>query len=106
MTKKDILKIIEKSEQSFDLEYYEDIERLFYLLAQNFNLEMSVELRQSDMDSWLQTEYYSNKLGKTIIMHYDVGHFEDYEEVAEYIIETEKEIAEFERQLPNLSPVA
>lgn len=81
---------------------------MFQYLTQSLDLELSVELRGSadGADFWLQAEYYSQKLGKTIIWQYEVGNFDDYDEVADYIIETEQEIEEFERSLPELSPCA
>lgn len=112
MNKQKILDIIKKAEQKngnkFDLNYDEQTDRLFHYLTQALDLELSVEMRDGvhAEEYWLQCEYYSRSLGKTIIWQYDVGNFDDYDEVADYIIETEKEIAEFERQLPELSPCA
>jgi len=110
MTKEKILQTIQQVEAEngnvFDLRFCEDIERLFHYLTQSLDLELSVELRESEMDSWLQTEYWSRKLGKAIIWDYDTGNFDDYDEVADYIIRTEQEIANFEARLPELSKVA
>jgi len=104
----DTIKEIEAEKGTFDLTYDEQIDRLFVYLTQNLDLGLSVELRSNanGLDYWLQTEYYSRKLGKTIIWDYDTGNFDDYDEVADYIIETEAEIEDFEERLPDLSPVA
>lgn len=96
---------------NFDFGYNTDIDYLFEHLQQELGediMSFDVGLRgnASGEDWWLQTEYYSRKLGKAIIWEYDTGDFDDVEEVADFIIRTEQEIAEFERQLPDLSPVA
>lgn len=106
MTKEKILETIKQAEtengNEFDLTYDEQTDRLFNYLTQSLDLELSVELRESTTDSWLQCEYYSRKLGKAIIWKYDTGDFDDVEEVADFIIRTEQEIADFEARLPKL----
>ena len=106
MTKEKILETIKQAEtengNEFDLTYDEQTDRLFDYLTQSLDLELSVELRESITDSWLQCEYYSQNLGKAIIWQYDVGNFDDYEEVADFIIRTEQKIKEFEARLPKL----
>ena len=109
MTKEGILKEIEgivKENGEYDLTYDEQTERLFYEIGLKIELPFDVYSRQITDDGWLQAEYYSSKLGKTIIWNYDVGNFDDYDEVADFIIDTSKEIEDFERQLPNLSVCA
>ncbi len=112
MTKEKILQAITQAENEsggeFDLTYDEQTECLFDYLTQTLDLRLSVKTRSdaSGSDYWLQAEYYSDKLQKTIVWKYEVGNFDDYDEVTDYIIRTEKEIAELEAQLPDLSSVS
>ena len=104
MNKQDILKEIKKitKKNGVDLTYDEQVERLFYELEQKLDLNFSVYLRSSVNDGWLQCEYHSKKLGKTIIWNYEVGNFDDFEEMADFIINTTKEIKVFERKLTKI----
>lgn len=112
MTKEKILQTIidlEKEKGTYDLTSDTDTELLFYELEKELNLNLNFGLYQrnnTDMDYWLQTEYYSYNLGKTIIWSHDAGNFDDANEVADYIITTTQEIKDFEARLPKLSPVA
>ena len=105
MTKKDILKAIreiEKEDGKTDFSYDENVDRLFYDIAQRIELPFDCYLRNSSGgDSWLQSEYYSDKLRKTIIWNYDVGNFDDKNELADFIIRESKEIEAFEAKLPD-----
>ena len=67
---------------------------LFYNLQSKWLVDFSVYFRKSETEvNWLQVEYYSNKLKKTIILDYDFNDtFEDVEEIMEEIKRINKEI--------------
>jgi hypothetical protein len=100
-TKQEILKEIKKLKKKFDLTYDEQTEQLFFELEQKLNLNFSICGRGNinGTDFWLQCEYYSLKIRKTIIWSYDIGNFDDYNEIADYIIHTTNEIQDFENRL-------
>lgn len=106
MTKEKILEIIKKAEQEngeeFDLTSDTQTGILFNYIVQSLDLDICIGTRCdiSSDDFWLQTEYYSKRLRRTIIWDYEVGNFDDYDEVADYIIRKEKDIQEFEEKLP------
>lgn len=103
MKKEKILKAIKKCindyGQDYDLESDNGTEQLFCDIFQILETPFSVYMRNCENDYWLQCEYWSNKLKKTIIWNYDVGNFDDYDEVADYIVNTTKEIKAFEKNI-------
>lgn len=84
----------------------EDIVKIFALgISQDLMLEMSLELRSDSFDSdyWLQVEYYSKKLEKTIIFDYDYeDNYTDVNSFAEAIVDTELKITAFENKLTKI----
>lgn len=103
MTKKEILeaiKLIEKKNKvKYDLRSDEDTNQLFFELSQKIDIPFEIYARSTEDDYWLQCEYYSRKLQKTIIWSHDVGNFDDTKEVADYIIHITREVKEFESKL-------
>lgn len=90
-------------------DYHENrcIVRLAYELERKGLISFQITEQQTDSDAWLQVDYHSNRLGKTIIWQHDAQtEFEDIEELTEYFEGIESEIKAFESQLPDLSPVA
>ncbi len=66
------------------------------------DLMIAIELRcdSGGTDYWLQAEYYSRKIGKTIIFDYDFqDYFENAEEFAGVLSRAEDEVREFEKRL-------
>lgn len=78
------------------------VENLFYWIETEIGLDFALYQRSSTSDSWMQCEYYSHKLRKTVIWSYDVGNFDDADEMADYIINTGAEIKAFEEKLPEM----
>ncbi len=106
--KEKIIKSIKKYNREtgtqVDLNCIEDVSRLLALgISQDVNeLNTNIELR-SDMfgsDYWLQVEYYSKTIQKTIIFDYNWDYSDkNITEFAESILETEMEIRAFEKGL-------
>ncbi len=109
MNKEKILKIIQdavvENGTDFDLDYDEQIEKLFNYIVQSLDLSFNYSLRNGNEDYWVQIEYYSNKIQKTIIWDYDAGNYDDYNELADAILHLDKEIKEFEAKLPSLNEI-
>lgn len=58
------------------------------------------EYRECEADSWVQVEYYSNKIKKTIVWDYDVDYnFGNIEAFTKTLEEYEKEIKRFESKI-------
>lgn len=102
MTKEKILEVIKKLGNDYDLSYDFDTEKLFHDIDCEIGLPFDITNGGNDSDSWLECGYYSNKIRKYIQMNCDVGNFDDYDEVADYIINTSKEIADFEAKLTKI----
>jgi len=94
--------INENGGNDFDFTYDEETQRFVNFITQYFDLDFDLYLRNGNNYSWLQTEYFSNKIGKTIIWDYNTGNFDDADEIFDWIIRTEKEIKDFEELLPDL----
>ncbi len=81
----------------------DDINEMFYFgVKQNVELEVDIELRGSALgdDIWLQAEYYSKTLQKTIVFDYDwASSFDTLDEFAKSIVETEFEVIAFEKRI-------
>lgn len=105
LTKEKIKAVYENGlveEVKYPLSELEDIEYLINQIEQNYNLIFGVYVRGSSdgMDFWLQAEYWSKKLKKTIIWDYDWNsNFENEDELIEVINNTSKEIKDFESRL-------
>lgn len=78
---------------------YHDICLLSMYLNEEDLINYSIEERNTDSDYWLQVEYYSEKLDKTIIYDYNYWQGETEEEAIDKLIELEKEIKDFEDRL-------
>lgn len=109
LTKKNIIQIIKQDEKEvgnkYDLNDRENIISALRSIESNIELGFTMELRSSmgGGDYWLEIEYYSNKIQKSII--YDCStqdFFSDLEEFANYIIEKNKEVEKFEEKLIKL----
>lgn len=107
-TKKELLKIIKKIEKKngvkYDLRDDNDADLLFADLKQAGVMDFGVYGRGDfgGSDYWLQAEYYSKKLQRTVIWDHDVGNFDDIDEVADFIIHTSKELVAFEKKLKKI----
>ncbi len=103
--KNTIKKIIENNDLNLiDNISDEDIVRLVYELESNGHISFVAE---QNYDEGIRFEYYSERIGKTIIWNYDaLTGFGSIEELTEYIEGRERDIQVFESQLPDLSPVA
>jgi hypothetical protein len=106
MNKQKILEIINQAVVEnggdFDLTYDEQTERLFNYIVQSLDLPFNYYLREGDNDYWTQIEYHSERIGKTIIWDYDAGNYDDYDELADVILNIADAIEKFEAQLPVL----
>ena len=98
-------RIVEKviKDNDWDMHWsddYDDVidlsEELERLGVTNFSLVR----RNADSDYWLQVEYYSRKIQKTIIWDYDYNSaFEGIDDFVENITTTCNEIGGFEKRL-------
>ena len=89
----------------YPLDDLENIDRLFTELENRNLINFCVSMRSSvdGVDYWLQTEYYSTKLNKTIIWDYDASsYFDDENDLYDFIVETQNAIENFEAKLPKL----
>lgn len=102
-TKQKIKKIIKTlgytNKNLTDLDYIQSITE--ELETQNIiNFSFLIRHNQSQTDHWLQTEYYSKKLQKTIIFDYNPqDSFKDINELITTIELTQKEINKFEKSI-------
>ena len=69
-------------------------------------INFSYNYRETESDSWLQCEYYSEKLNKAIIFDYDApSFFDDFDDIsaiekfADVLAETQQEIIKFESKI-------
>lgn len=107
--KKEINQALLNLDYTLPLNDDETVERFFCELEglKDINMLFSVRTMSSNNDYWLQADYYSDKLGKTIILSHDFdGYFEDATDIEEVIEKTNQEVREIEDRLPNLSPCA
>jgi len=81
-----------------DITELEAVERAFSILSQESLIDYDVyERGDTGSDYWLQAEYHSNKIGKTIIWDYDFqSDYSSLEELAELAYERGEEIKDFE----------
>lgn len=81
----------------------DEIERVVSDIEQKINdLTFGVYMRGSSdgMDYWLQCEYYSDKIMKTIVWDYDyTSSFDGEQEFIDVLCNTAKEIEAFESRL-------
>ena len=103
MNKKELTKFVENCiENSICLDWSDkdDISDLSYDVEMEFNIDFSIEVRGNDCDFWLQVEYYSKKLNKTIIFDYDfIDKFDGVDEFVDVYLATHKAIEEFEEKI-------
>lgn len=103
-------KIKELIQNKYDLKDLlpEDIEMLFYDIENLKGAPMlfSVYVRTSlnGTDTWLQAEYYSDKLCKTIIWDYDYpSKYDTADDLIEFIEATNDDIKAFENRLNDVT---
>jgi hypothetical protein len=103
---KEIKKILNR--KPFDGEDFDTIKMIFHELERNGSITFQYMSRHDNESSdCTQIGYYSEKIAKTIIWDYEAtDYFETVEELAEYAETTQYEIEQFERSLPDISPVA
>jgi hypothetical protein len=92
----------ENDEIKYPLDSKEDIEYLANQLEQIIDLPFGLYIRGSSdgMDFWLQCEYYSKKLQKTIIWDHDfTDSYEGEAELIDRLVCADKCIRAFERRL-------
>ena len=116
ITKEKVLEIIklwkvenelDENAPAIDYKWFDEgVENYYYFLEDKLSLPFCLVYRGGRDESWLQCEYWSKAIGKTIIMDGEVGDFEDDEEVADYIVRMNGEVLEIERKLPDISVCA
>jgi len=101
MKKKELIEAIQariderELEPSFDMEMIEDI--CFELEQSGVLKDFEIKQRSSadGTDGWLQVEYWSKKLRHSVIVDYDfLDTAETAEEIADALLQTEKEVNE------------
>lgn len=111
ITKENIVKVLKNAEKDerrkFDLvsKYGGDIPNTMNYLEEEFVLDFSFEERTTfgGSDTWLEIEYYSNKIQKSIVYECNAQDtFESLEEFAEYITAMNKQVEKFESKLTKL----
>lgn len=94
-TIKNILK-----DKTIDWSYTEDLQTLSLELESRGEINFCLEEKSGGSDYWLQAEYYSKKLKKTIVWdHSFQDSFEGVDEFAETVMRTSSEICEFEKRI-------
>lgn len=102
------MEALKTSELTFPLQDMEIIERVInndvsFNSNGDIDLPFSVYMRGGgsfDSEYWLQVEYSSQNIGKTIIYEYDFDtYFEDEEDLADRLTELAKDINNFESRL-------
>ena len=101
MNKTKLLKLVKKLAKENETDFQSDsgTEQLFHNIDMKIDLLFELNMHYTGDDSWLEVFYYSKKLGKNILWNYDVGNFDDADELTDFIINTSKEIRTFERKL-------
>lgn len=67
----------------------------------------AVHRENENSDHWVQVEYHSLKIDKTIIWDHDIiTEFDEVADLVEWLETTEKEIKDFDAQLPDLSVIS
>lgn len=102
MTKQELKKFVEEEKIDFPLNDLETISGLFNDLESENLIKFSLGLRSDSSGSewWLQNEYWSPKLNKTVIYDYNATHnYETLDELFDYIDYTAKKIDEFEAKI-------
>lgn len=95
---------IDEKSPAIDYKWYDEgVENYYYFLEDKLSLPFCLVYRAGRDNAWLQCEYWSKALGKTIIMDGEVGDFEDDEEVADYLVRMNEEVLEIERKLPDIN---
>ncbi len=101
----DLKKVVEKiiEDKDWDMSWsddYDDVIDLSEELERLGVINFSLVRRNIDSDYWLQAEYYSRKIQKTIIWDYDYySSFEGIDDFVENITITCNEIGKFEKRL-------
>ena len=106
MNKTKLLKLVRKLAKKEKTNFNStDVDLLFHEIEKQVDIPFSMYGRSDggfDGNYWLQVEYYSKKIKQTIIWNYDVGNFDDADELTDFIINTSKEVKNFERKLTNI----
>ncbi len=103
---KEIKKVLKNQNVKFPLNDRGEIEKIFYYFDTNevmLNFIVSL-VGNNSSDWWLQAEYWSEKIGKTIIWNTDfLDSYEDEKELIDNTIFTNNAIKEFENKLTKLN---
>lgn len=101
--KEKIEQIIKENELEFITDRYADsseIETFWSAIVDGLELDFCVDYVQRDYDGWVQSTYYCDKLGYTIIIDNDFPvEVEDVDEVISIIEGQNKIIAEVEARI-------
>lgn len=81
--------------ENININYDEDIERLFSMLDLPFTLSMS----SYPNDYFLEASYYSDKINKRIVIDEDVKRFNDVESIVSFINDTIESITQLEESI-------
>lgn len=84
-----------------ELEDIDEINTIFERLESEGIIDYGVYVRSNDSgDYWLQCEYYSKKIRKTIILDCDfTSYFEDEDDLINKCIEVQENVIDFESRL-------
>lgn len=92
------------NEEEINIEdFFEGARYMYSILDEKLDMKICFDSIYDQCDYYVYCTYYSSKIGKTIILDYSVNNsFDSAEELADAIIEYEKEANELEEKLPNL----
>lgn len=94
---------IDLDKPAIDYKYFgEDVDNFYYFLEDKLGLPFSLYYRAGRDESWLQCDYFSDKIRKTIVMSHDVGDFDDDDELADFIVSMAEEVKELEDRLTKI----
>lgn len=100
LNKKNLKNVIKNDDLYFnDLE---DIEASIHKIDKQFSLNWYVVIRSTpdESDFWLECDYYSKKIGKTIVFNTDfINSFNNIDDFVETILQYDTNIKNFENNL-------
>ena len=103
INKKELTKFVEnyiKKSNYFNWNDKDNISELSLEIENKLDSDFSIEVRRTEFDFWLQLEYYSRKLNKTIIFDYDfIDYFDGINDFVDIYLATHKTIKEFEKKI-------
>jgi len=98
MDKTKIVEALEKHDVDLD-DFFESAQFLSEVIDE-LDLSISIESVRSFGDYYIMCTYYSDKLHKAVILDWDVaGSFESNEELADTVLQYEKEARELEESI-------